>query len=112
MSFKTAFKHALSGISHAIKTETHFRFHCLIACCVIVTGIIVQLPARDWLWITLALTSVLSAELINTAIERVTDIASPEYSELGKQAKDCGAGAVLICSLFAVAIGIIIFGKM
>ena len=59
--------------------------------------------------IILAMGIVLSAELINTAIERTVDLVTKDYEELAKVAKDAAAGAVLVSSIFVAIIGIIIF---
>ena len=61
--------------------------------------------------IFLANMAVVAAELINTAVERTVDLASEEYTENGKVAKDTAAGAVLVCAIFAVATGIAILGQ-
>ena len=63
----------------------------------------------EWCWITLAIGLVLLAEMFNTAIEYLTDLASPEIHPLAKKTKDVASGAVLIAALVAVVIGLLIF---
>jgi diacylglycerol kinase (ATP) len=68
------------------------------------------LPARDWAVLILTITMVFTAEFINTAIEAVVDLASPQKHPLAKVGKDVGAAAVLIAALAAVLIGLLILG--
>lgn len=65
----------------------------------------------EWIFILLSIALVVSAELFNTAIEALTDLSSKHIHPLAKIAKDCAAGAVLVVSLFALLVGILIFGK-
>ena len=85
------------------------RFH--LAATVLVLGLswYFQLTQTEWLFISLAITSVWTAELFNTAIEALTDLNTKEIHPLAKVAKDCAAGAVLITSLFALIAGGIVF---
>jgi len=69
-----------------------------------------ELPARDWAVLILTITMVFTAEFINTAIEAVVDLASPQKNLLAKVGKDVGAAAVLIAALAAVLIGLLILG--
>jgi diacylglycerol kinase (ATP) len=75
-----------------------------------VFGIWARLSRLEWCCILLAVVAVWAAEALNTAIEFVTDLASPEFSSLARKAKDVAAGAVLITAVGAVIIGLLIFG--
>lgn len=101
--------HALAGIKAAFVSERHIRTHCWIAIAVVLLGIIVSLPTHEWLWILLCITLVIGAELINTALEALTDLASPDVHPLAKKTKDIAAGTVVLCVVFAVITGAIIF---
>ena len=68
------------------------------------------MPARDWAVLILTIAMVFTAEFINTAIEAVVDLASPEKHPLAKVGKDVGAAAVLISAIAAVLIGLLILG--
>lgn len=106
--FFQSVNHAIRGI-YCLLSERHFKFHLIAAILVVGLGIYFDLSPVEWGLITLTITVVMTAEGINTAIERCVDIASPEWHKLAKDAKDIAAGAVLIASIGASAIGIIIF---
>jgi diacylglycerol kinase len=105
-----AFGRALQGISHAVRSERNMRFHLFAAACVAVLAAWLKVSGRDWLFLGAAAFGVLTAEMINTAVERVVDLASPREHELAKTAKDTAAGAVLVAALFAVAVGLAVLG--
>jgi len=73
-------------------------------------GAYFAISALEWCAVVLAIALVWVAEALNTALERLTDLASPQYNPLAGKAKDIAAGAVLIAALGAVSIGVIIFG--
>jgi len=73
-------------------------------------GFWLRLPARDWAVLIVTVTMVVTAEFINTAIEAVVDLASPQKHPLAKVGKDVGAAAVLIAAGAAVLIGLLILG--
>jgi len=99
---------AIEGILHAAKTERHLRYHLYFAASVLILSYIIGVSRDEFLVIGIAVIAVLLAELLNTAIEAVVDIVSPEQSEKAKIAKDVAAGAVLITALGAAVIGYII----
>jgi len=84
------------------------RIHAAIAALVVVGGILVRLPLVGWAVVALAMGLVLVAELLNTALEAVVDLVSPEQHRLAKLAKDCAAAAVLVAALAAVAAGLLV----
>jgi diacylglycerol kinase (ATP) len=69
-----------------------------------------HLPPRDWAVLILTIAMVFSAEFVNTAIEAVVDLASPNKHPLAKIGKDVGAGAVVVAALAAILIGLLILG--
>jgi len=105
-----AFGHAFHGWQHVLKTQRNAWIHSLAATMVIILGIWLRLPLRDWAVIVLTIAMVFTAEFINTAIEAVVDLASPVHHPLAKVGKDVGAGAVLISALAAVLVGLLILG--
>lgn len=109
-SWLAAFGNALRGISHAVRNERNMRFHLFAAACVAVLAAWLKVSVRDWLFLGAAVFGVLTAEMINTAVERAVDLASPREHEMAKAAKDAAAGAVLIAALFAVAVGLAVLG--
>ena len=104
-----SFGFAWQGITHAMKRERNFRLHVLAAVVVTIAGSISNLSSMEWMIILLCVGGVLSLELLNSALERVVDLASPNTHELAKQAKDMGAAAVLVFALASAIIGILIF---
>src|SRR5208283_2629659 len=100
--------HAIEGILYAAKTQRHLRYHLYFAALVLVLIYVLGVTRTDFLIITLVVVLVLLAEMINTAIEYVVDLLSPEHSESARVAKDVAAGAVLITAFGAVIIGYII----
>lgn len=105
----SSFIFAWQGIVHAMQREKNFRIHVLAAVIVLVVGSITKLSYTEWILIILCIGGVISLELINSALERVVDLASPTIHELAKQAKDLSAAAVLVFALASAIIGILIF---
>jgi diacylglycerol kinase len=106
----TALGHAIRGWGYVLKTQHNARIHSLAAALVIILGLWLELPARDWAVLILTIAMVFMAEFINTSIEAAVDLASPEKHPLAKVGKDVGAGAVLVAAMAAVLIGLLILG--
>ena len=106
--FIKSFSYAIQGILTAM-SEQNFRFHLLSAVIVVIAGFLTGLSIAEWMIIVLVITLVIGAEMFNTAIERVVNLASPDYHPLAKQAKDVAAGSVLVFTVCSVIIGILIF---
>lgn len=105
-----AIGHALRGWMYVLKTQHNAWVHSLAAAMVIILGFWLQIPPRDWAVLVLTIAMVFTAEFINTSIEAVVDLASPQKHPLAKVGKDVGAGAVLIAALAGVLIGLLILG--
>ena len=106
-----SFVYAFRGIFRTIANERNLRVH--ITCVVYMVSILLftdwfTLSRTDWAILMLASGSVIGGEIVNTAIENAVNLASKEYTEYGKIAKDAAAGAVLISAMFAVIVGLII----
>lgn len=86
------------------------KIHLLFAAGILVLGIHFGLSRVEWLFLLLAIALVLVAEMINTAVEVVVDLVSPNPHPLAGRAKDVAAGAVLLAALHAVVAGVLIFG--
>lgn len=104
-----SFGYAIKGIGSCALTEPNFQIHLLAAVVAITTGALLDISPNEWLWIGLAIALVLGMEMVNTAVEKLTDLISPEENPLAGKAKDIAAGAVLICALFALIVAGIIF---
>ena len=105
-----SFRHALRGWWYVMQTQRNAWIHGLVAAAVLIVGLWLKLPARDWVVIILTIAMVFTAEFINTAIEAVVDLATSEHHPLAKVGKDVGAAAVLIAALAAVLVGLLILG--
>jgi diacylglycerol kinase len=93
---------AFNGIIDLIKSENNAKIHLISTIVVIIVGFKLQFLAIEWLWISLAIAGVWVAELINTSIEKLTDLISPEQNPIAKKVKDYAAGAVLVMAIWAI----------
>lgn len=106
----SSFKHAYDGLIHLFREEHNSWIHVLAMLVVVAAGFIFHLSTLEWILVCLAIGVVFTAEVINTAIERIVDLISPGIHPLAKQAKDLGAAAVLVTAATAVVIAVLIFG--
>jgi diacylglycerol kinase (ATP) len=105
-----AFRFAFQGWSYVLRTQRNAWIHSVVAIAVLIVGIWLGLPARDWAVLILTIALVFTAEFVNSAIEAVVDLASPEIHPLAKIGKDVGAAAVLVAAIASVLIGLLILG--
>ena len=105
-----SFGHAGRGVWAALLSEVHLRFHAVATVVVIGAGFYYQIARLEWALLALAAAGVWTAELLNTAIEALTDLASPAWHPLAGKAKDVAAGAVLLAALGALVVGALVFG--
>lgn len=99
------FRVALGGLVYTFKTQRHMRFHLYVVLIVVMLGILVNLQLREMLVLLFTISLVLVAEMFNSAIEATVDLVSPNYNPMAKFAKDIAAGAVLITTIIALAVG-------
>lgn len=102
--------YALAGIATMLRTQHNAWLHLAGTLAVILAALGLGVSAGEWMALILAIVIVWSAEALNTAFERLCDVAHPDFHPLVKQAKDVAAAAVLIAAAGAVAVGLIIFG--
>jgi undecaprenol kinase/diacylglycerol kinase (ATP) len=107
--FFKSFGYAFAGLIYAFKTQLNFKIHCLAAILVIVLGFYIKLSVAEWLWIACAITLVLVVELLNTAIEVLVDLVSPQQNQKAGAIKDIAAAAVLISALLSLIVALLIF---
>lgn len=105
-----SFRYAFQGWHHVFRTQQNMWIHGVIATVVFFLALWLRLPAHDWAMLVLTTAMVFAAEFMNTAIEAVVDLASPEKHPLAKIGKDVGAAAVLVAALAAILIGLLILG--
>jgi diacylglycerol kinase (ATP) len=104
-----SFVFAGAGIWHVIRHEPASLIHGTATVVALGAALVLNLTAQDWRWILFAVLAVWSAEAFNTAIECTCNLLSPQFSEHVRIAKDVGAGAVLLVSVGALAIGLLTF---
>ena len=107
-----SFRYAIEGIISAIRTEAHLRFHIVIANLICVFAYVYEISRVEWAILAISIIAVISAELINTAVERSVDTATTEIKSTAKMAKDTAAGAVLVSAIGAVLVGVCLFGDV
>ncbi len=105
-----SFGHAFRGWWYVVRTQRNAWIHAVVTTIVFIIALWLGLELRDWAVIILTTALVFTAEFLNTAIEVVVDLASPQIHPLAKIAKDVGAAAVLITALAAVLVGALILG--
>jgi len=97
------------GVAVVFRTQHNAWLHAVATGVVLAAGIFVGLSRLEWCAIVLAMMAVWTAEALNTAIELVVDLASPDVHPLAGRVKDVAAGAVLIAACGALVVGILIF---
>ena len=105
-----SFRHAFAGWWFVVRTQRNAWIHAVVSLFVVLLSLWLGLGARDWAVIILAIALVWTAEFLNTALEAVVDLASPQEHPLAKAGKDIGAAAVLIAALSSIVIGLLILG--
>jgi diacylglycerol kinase (ATP) len=105
-----SFGFAFRGIAVVLRTQHNAWIHTLAAVMVVGLGAALPLSAGDWCWLAAAIALVWIAESLNTAIERLADAVAQSPHPLIRDAKDAGAGAVLIAAVAAAVIGLLVLG--
>ena len=105
-----SFRHAINGILLMLKSQHNAWIHATASVVVLLNGVFFRLSPRQWCWLVIAIMAVWMAEALNTALEFLADVTSPEFHPLVEKAKDVAAGAVLISAAGSVVIGILILG--
>jgi len=104
-----SFVWAGKGILDLVRNHPNAQVHCLAIIVVAIGGFYLGMNAIEWCIIILCFALVLGMEAMNSGLEYLTDLVSPEYHPLAGKAKDIAAGAVLLCSIAALIIGGILF---
>src|SRR5436309_15300780 len=101
--------YAIEGVIHVLRTQRNMRIHFAVAVAVFVISVAVGVSKMELIVLLISIAFVLIAEMINTAIEGTIDAATTSFDPMAKLAKDIAAGAVLIASVNAVAVGYLVF---
>lgn len=110
-SFRRSFLFAIQGFRTAVRQERNIKVMLAGAVFAVVMGFVCQLDAVSWAIIAMCIGSVLSSELVNTSIEAVVDLVSPEFHPLAGKAKDIAAAAELVLSMTAAVVGVIVYAN-
>lgn len=104
-----SFGYAIAGIMFMLKTQHNAWLHGVATLAVIALAVYCDVSASDWRWLIVAMGMVWVGETINTAVEYVCDVVSPDYNHAVKHAKDIAAGGVLIAAVASLVIGVLTF---
>jgi diacylglycerol kinase (ATP) len=104
-----SFNYAFEGIIHVLRTQRNLRIHFAIAIAVIVAAVLFGVGRLELISLLLAIAFVLVAEMVNSAIEGAIDVSTTSFDPNAKLAKDIAAGAVLISTITALAVGYLVF---
>jgi len=109
MAHTISFRHALDGIIYVFRTQPNFRIHSIVGFCAIFAGWLFRITRTEWLILLFTVFIVFATEMVNTAIESMTDLITTEHRQQAKIAKDVSAGMVLISAIGASIVGLVIF---
>ena len=104
----SSFNHAYRGLIYAVRTQRNMRFHVVASAVVLVLSLLVGVTKLELAMLVLVIMAVFVTELLNTALEFAVDLVTREYHPLAKLAKDVSAGAVLVTSIAALAVGYLV----
>jgi diacylglycerol kinase len=109
-SLLRSFGYAFSGVAYLLRNQRNARIHAAITLVVIGLGTWLRLTGPQWAVLVLAMGLVWTAESVNTALERLVDLASPQIDPAAKSVKDLAAAAVLLAAIAAAAVGVLVLG--
>ena len=107
--FLYSIKYSIQGIIHTYTKEQSLVIHLLVSILVITMGFVFKINTMEWIISLIFLGAVIALELLNTAMEAAIDLATKEYNELARIAKDCGSAAVFIMSFLGFIVGLLIY---
>lgn len=109
--FYKSLQYALKGILSIIRTERNFQYHLLGLLLNLFLIVVLQLTSTDTALIILACFAVLVTEMLNTAIEKICDFIEPNFNPKIGFIKDLAAGAVLLATIGAIAVGVLVYWR-
>ncbi len=105
-----SFGHAFRGLKVLVQTQHNARIHAVATILVVAAGVLARISPTEWALIALAVVCVWATEALNTSIEFLVDLVSPELHPLAAKAKDVAAGAVLVAAIGSLIVGALVFG--
>ncbi len=104
-----SFGHAFRGLKVLVQTQHNARIHAVATILVVAAGALARISLTEWVLIALAVGCVWATEALNTSIEFLVDLVSPDRRPLAANAKDVAAGAVLVAAIGALVVGVLVF---
>lgn len=104
-----SFVYAFEGLKTALRQEPNFRIHLVMAVFALSLGMFLKLSNLEWIILTFIIFYVLTLELLNTVLEALVNLVSPEYQHFAKVAKDVSAACVLLAAILSVIVGLVLF---
>jgi diacylglycerol kinase len=104
-----SFRYALQGLADLLRSQPNARIHLGAAAAVIFAGFYFGISRMEWMVVVICIAIVFAMEAVNTALEYLTDLVSPDFHPLAGKAKDVAAAAVFLVALGAFVVGLIIF---
>lgn len=104
-----SYSYAIKGLFKTFREEQNLKIQTFASLIVLILGFYFRISRMEWAILTLVICLVLTAEITNSAIERITDVLKPRINTYVKEIKDIMAAAVLLSSIAAIVIGVIIF---
>ena len=111
LSLLRSFGYAFAGIGRLIRQQRNAQIHVGLTLFILLLSLAWGLSRVEWLILVLTIALVLSMEALNTAVEAVVDLVSPQFHPLAKLAKDVAAGGVLIAAIGAVIVALLLYGE-
>lgn len=111
LSLLRSFGYAFEGIGRLIRQQRNAQIHVALTTIIVIVSWVWGLSRIEWLILVLTISLVLSTEALNTAVEAVVDLVSPQYHPLAKLAKDIAAGSVLITAIGAIFVALLLYGE-
>lgn len=106
---KKSFIYAFQGIKTAYKNEPNLKIHLFFATAAILSGLLFKVTTIEWLLLTFTIFYVITLELLNTVLEAIVDLVSPEIQPIAKVAKDVSAACVLFAAIMSIIVGFVVF---
>lgn len=110
-TFIRSFGYAIEGFRTAVATERNIKVQLFVGVLAVVAGVVLRIDALSWVLVLFCIGLVLFAELVNTSIEAIVDLATQDLHPLAKRAKDIAAASVFTLSITAAVVGIIVFAR-
>lgn len=111
MKLLSSFKYALNGIAISFKEQLNIKIHLATVLLVVCAGLYFGITLIEWILLVITIALVIGLELVNSAIENLVDLISPQQHPLAGKIKDIAAGAVLVVAIASLVIGALIFYK-